>query len=329
MSFTIRPFVNADPPRLFGVLRRALSVAHIASVAEMQEGFFGLPYSDHNGMWVAVDDESQQVIGFALCGPAPRRDGGDLDVQRGIVRLVVIDPDVSEPQPLAVALIRRCEERLVANGATSILAGTSHSCIPFSMGLFGLLEEVPCPEENSPVHRAFLECGFRSDQEVHRFSRSLVGYRPKFTAKVVRQRNLLDLHFDDHPKPRHWWEACLMAYHQWLEVTVHRTDHALGLAAPAIARVATCVSIPRSTKAFYSTPRRAGIINVQVDPEFQRQGVATYLLGETLRFLSNECQVKSVEAYVASEFESLIALLEHEGWNRLPPQSLLVKDAIA
>ncbi|MGL4944115.1 MAG: GNAT family N-acetyltransferase [Thermoguttaceae bacterium] len=322
MNFTIRPFVNADPPRLLNLLKRAVAAVKVSSINEMQEGFFGLPYNDHRGVFVAVN--GADVIGFALCGLAPRTDGCGLDPDRGIIRLVVVDPEVDDPQSLAAALIERCERELFERGVKAIIAGVYHSCMPFFMGLFGLIEESNAAECDSMVYQAYCARGFLPDQPVQRFVKNLTGYRPKFTAKVVRQRSALDISYNDHPKPRHWWEACLMAYHQWIEVTAYRADSIHRDDAP-VGRVTVCVSIPHASKAFYTTPRRAGIIDVYVEPEFRRQGVTMYLLGETLRFLAVECQVQSVAAYVADEFEPLISLLEHAEWKRLAPQSLLVK----
>lgn len=188
---------------------------------------------------------------------------------------------------------------------------------------------VDAAETELALERVLAARGFYPQDQVHRFFLPLKNFHQKLTVKVARQRSAIELVFSDNPKPRHWWDACLMAYHQWVEVKAYPQATTLEkeetrLKNP-VARLLLCVSVPRGTS-LYSAPRRAGLVDVYVAPEHRRSGVMTYVLGETLRCLSQEWRVGSVEAYVASEFAPMLAFLTHAGWQSLPASDVLVKE---
>ena len=73
------------------------------------------------------------------------------------------------------------------------------------------------------------------------------------------------------------------------------------------------------------TPPVAALLDITVDPNFRKQGIATYLAGETVRRLVNEFHVNQVETLATEENIPFIQLVRALGWKKSGTGQVFIK----
>jgi GNAT superfamily N-acetyltransferase len=291
-----RCFLNDDPPRLAEIWRGCAGrpgLAQPISATMFDLVVLAKPYFDRKGLILALDD--QRPVGLVHAGFGPNEEESGLSTEMGttVLLLVVSHPD---EQTIAAELLARSEDYLRCRGAKILYGGGIRPLNPFYVGLYGG-SELPGILDSEPQTQAlFREHGYREIDRTIVLHRELMGFRPPVDRHQMQIRRNTDVEVLDDPPPRTWWEACLMS-------SFDRTVFQLrprGGGAP----VASATYWNMEPFAAARGVRTSGLIDVQVEPAERKKGLATYLVGESLRQLSEQsfaqAEVQTMQANTAA-----------------------------
>lgn len=270
-----RSFRNTDPPLLAELMRahvgRVDLPAHI-TVDLLEQLVFAKIYFDYEGLLLALDGD--RLLGFvhAGFGVAPAEDR--LDPQLGVIAWLLMRPDAADVG-VAVELIQRAEGYLRARGATTIVAGGLRPHCPFYAGLLGLSEPPGVSQFDPLFERAVLSAGFHPQGCTVTHQRTLDDFEAPIDRRQMEIRRRMVVEAAVDAPTRTWWEACL-----WNEFELTRLElmprGSRQVAASAVFRAIE----PLGGSAAY---RGAGLIEIYVDENYRRRGLAVYLLSEACR----------------------------------------------
>ncbi len=312
---TIRPFCNTDPPLLLELWKKsrlhdsqARLIPLSMNVLLMQT--LGPPFYERRSIMLAF--EKEKPVGYVHATPGPTPDGSTLSDQIGQICFLALDPEATEPVRVGKALLKTSEEFLTGLGIKDIFGGSPRPCAPFYVGFFGASEPLGFFDSELLPIQVFEESGYQVLKNTVRFHFELQDFEPQVTMTSVEQMDKLDVLINHLPMPKTWWEACSFAHFSWIESMAKLRD-----SGRTVARIRVRVTRSDSDESRFSSDKEchAGLMDVRVLPDFHRQGVAAFTLGETLRYLANRCDVRSIEAHIADDTATMISLLRSLHWN--------------
>jgi ribosomal protein S18 acetylase RimI-like enzyme len=275
-----RTFRNSDPPALAEIWRSQPEEhgrLQRMSAALFEQLVLAKPYFDSAGLVVAVDDD--QPVGFAHAAFGPNEGGQRLSTQCGSTCLVMVHPQY-RGRGIGAELLARTEEYLRARGAQVIYGGGIAPLNGFYLGLYGGSELPGILDTDSAEQRLFQSHGYREIDRVHVLEKKLAGYRPAIDRNQMAVRRRSTVTAVDDPPAANWWEACA-----WSGLEATRYELALRDAGRVVAHVTTWTVEPLSTS---WGVRAAGVVGLEVDEGFRRQGIASYLMGDVMRQLASQ-----------------------------------------
>jgi GNAT superfamily N-acetyltransferase len=275
-----RSFLNDDPPRLAEIWRGCAGrpgLAQPISATMFDLIVLAKPYFDREGLNLAFDGD--RPVGFVHAGFGPNEDESGLSNEMGTTALLLVVPHPDE-QTIAAELLARSEDYLRRRGAKVLYGGGIRPLNPFYVGLYGG-SELPGILDSEPQTQALLrEHGYREIDRTVVLHRELMSFRPPVDRQQMQIRRNTDVEVLDDPRPGTWWEACVMSP---FDRTVFQMRPRGG--GPPIA----------SAKYWNMEPfavargvRTSGLTDVQVEPAERKKGLATYLIGESLRQLGEQ-----------------------------------------
>ena len=312
-----RPFLNGDPPLLTAVWRGCVGRRGLAQPITMQmfdQLVLSKPYFDRAGLILAFDDD--RPVGFVHAGFGPNEKEDGLSTELGVIVMLLV---VAHPEEAAIAarLVALAEEYLRGRGAKVIYGGGVRPLVPFYWGLYGGSELPGVLDSDPQVQAVFRGAGYREIGRTVILHRDLGGFRPCIDRQQMQIRRSTILETVADPPPRTWWEACTM---DQCERTLYRLlPHAGG---EPVAQM-TCWNIEP-----FAAPwgvRASGLIDLEVSDSQRRRGVATYLVGETLRQLQEQSFVL-VEAQTMTTNTNAIALYRKLGFQQVDSGVVFRKD---
>jgi len=275
-----RSFRNTDPPLLADLLRAHVGRIDLPShvtVDLLEQLVFAKLYFDYDGLILAC--EGERLLGFVHAGFGADPAGNRLDHCVGVIAWLLMRPDAATPE-LAGELIQQAEAYLRRRGAQRLIAGSLRPNCPFYAGVLGLAEPPGVSQFDETFERALLSLGFHPQLRTITHQRTL----PDFEAPIdrrqmeIRRRMIVEATFD--VPTRTWWEACL-----WNEFELTRLElMPRGSRQPAASAVFRALEAAGSSAAY----RGAGLIDITVDENYRRRGLAVYLLSEACRQFSRQ-----------------------------------------
>jgi ribosomal protein S18 acetylase RimI-like enzyme len=299
-----RCFRNDDPPRLADAWRWAdLGPAAMQPMTStlLESAVFSKPYFDREGLIVAVEDG--RAVGFAHAGFGPNADRSALDTTVGATFLVVVVPHAEEAR-IGAELLARCEDYLRRRGATTLLGGGSPAMRSFYLGLYGGAD-LPGILDTSPGMQACFRRGEYVDQErIVVLRRPLTGYRPPVNRLQLAIRRATTMRVIDEPARRTWWEAA--------------TTNGIGLRRYELRGVgedllgtATFWDVQPLASAWGASV--AGLLHTGIEGARRREGLAHYMVAESLHDLAQEGAALA-ETHVAAENAAALGLFTKLGF---------------
>ena len=276
-----RTFRNSDPPALAEIWRsQPEGHGRIGrmSAALFEQLVLSKPYFDNAGLIVAVDDDDRPV-GFAHAAFGPHEGGQRLSTQCGITCLVMVLPEY-RGQGIGAELLARSEDYLRGRGADVIYGGGIAPLNGFYLGLYGGSELPGILDTDAGGQRLFQSHGYREIDRVHVLEKKLAGFRPPIDRNQMQVRRRSTITALPDPPAANWWEACA-----WCGLEATRYELALRDVGCVAARATSWTLEPLSTSWGL---RAAGVIGLEVDEAYRRQGIATYLMGDILRQLASQ-----------------------------------------
>jgi ribosomal protein S18 acetylase RimI-like enzyme len=284
-----RCFRNDDPPKLADVWRSAdlgPSAMQPMTSALLEACVFSKPYFDREGLIVAVDDG--RVVGFAHAAFGPNGDQESLDTTVGTTLLVVVVPQAGQ-EAIAAGLLTRCEDYLRRRGATTLLGGGSAGMRSFYLGLYGGAD-LPGILDSSPgMQEVFHAAGYVAAERIAVLRRPLAGFRPPINRLQLAIRRSTTLHAIDEPARRTWWEAA---------TTTGMALRRYELRAAGGDPLGSVLYWDMQPLAAAWGVSAAGLMHVGIEGGRRRQGLAHYLVAESLHDLAAE-GVTLAETHVA------------------------------
>ncbi len=277
---TYRTFRNTDPPAIVAIWERCAERFNLyrpVSADLLEELVFGKLYFDPAGLFLAFN--GREPIGLAHAGFGPDAAGQQPDPKCGAVCLLLAVPEY-ENSNVADRLLHFAEEYLRQHGAVNVQVGGVRPLDPFYLGLCCGSEVPGIPPEAQWLVQTLLARGYQQLEQSCRYRLSLSDFQPPVDYRQIQLRRRLRLDWREQPPARNWWEACALDVFDTVRFRVTRRE-----GGPAIA-TAGCW---RMNLTFERPARRAaGLINLCVDAEHRRRGIATYLVFETARYLNRQ-----------------------------------------
>jgi ribosomal protein S18 acetylase RimI-like enzyme len=158
------------------------------------------------------------------------------------------------------------------------------------------------------MQRLLLGHGYREIDRTVVFQRTLADFRAPVDRKQMQVRRRTQMAVVDEPPSKSWWEACTLGEFERVEFQL--LDRELGKEIAS----ATLRAIDHTPA--NSGVRTSGLVDVQVDPGQQHEGLATFLVSEALKELSQQ-GVGLIEAQTMERNKAAIGLYQKLGFTRV------------
>ncbi|MEM9352068.1 MAG: GNAT family N-acetyltransferase [Planctomycetota bacterium] len=317
--YRLRPFLNSDPPHLAAIWRSQppqRGLLQPVTPPLLEYAVFSKAHFDRNGLIVATKDG--KPVGFAHAGFGPNEDGSAIDCSLGTTYMLMVDP--AEGGGLADELLHASEAYLRSRGATVLYAGGIRPLNSFYLGLYGGSEIPGVLQSNETLHGACQRSGYDESARVCILQCDLA----RFKAPVSRGARLLKRSTNVveklDPPAGNWWEACV-----WGGLQQDRFEMVQRRTGEPVANAGLWDVQPLSSSWGICT---AGLHEIEVRPEFRRQGYGSYLLSEAFKALRRR-GVITVEAQTMSTNEAAQAFYKRLGFTEVDHGLVYRKRALA
>lgn len=279
-------------------------MASSITVSNLEDLLFAKPYFQSEGLILAMDDD--RPVGFVHAGFDFLPDGSDLNLETGIISQLRVIPHDQDDE-IQDGLMNSALEYLRRAGAKTAYFGSHFPTSPFYLGLYGGSRIPGLAEGDSIAESVCQRFGFVDVDEVSIFRRTLVGFRTVVDRNQMQVRRSFQIRADADPSLKSWGEACTMGRSTRMRFSlIDRKDESI-----------------RGTVSYWDMEPLAnslgvvamGMYNLRVDDEARRAGLATFLVGESLRHLATQ-SIGMVEAQTESINAATCRLLEKLGFEK-------------
>jgi len=307
-----RPFLNFDSPHLVTIWRqqpayRGLFRSLTRDLLDYQ--VFAKPYFESEGLIFAFEDagsdQASKPLGFVHAGFAPNRQLSDLDLENGVIAQLKVVPSPYQQQ-VAGQLIQQAIQYLRARGALRVHAGSMFPHSPFYLGLYGGSRVPGILEQDSLARESLLAAGFQDDDVVLLLERPLGNFRPPVDRLQLAHRRQFEVQAIADPMEANWWECCQfsMAEREKFNLTPKNDP------GTTIGSVAFWDMQPLASEVGGSA---RGLYDLHINDRQRREGIATFLVSEALKQLSQH-GVGRVEVQVRESDPAAIGLFRKLGF---------------
>jgi len=275
-----RAFRNTDPPRVAEIWRSRARDPHLLqpiSVDLLEQLIFGKLHFDYAGMILAMEED--RPVGFAHASFGPDAKRHRISTETGVTCVIVVRPDCDQ-HAVAEELLDRCEAYLRGQGAKVLYGGGFGPVSPFYLGLYGGCELPGVLASDEVSRRLFAAHGYAEVDRALRFRQDLGAFRGPQDRRQMQCRRRLLVQVIMDPPARDRWEACTAGDFDGTRFELVPRGGGAPLAY-ALVRAMEWGSPARSG-------RTAGLVDLFVDPEWRRQGLATHLICESFRILAGQ-----------------------------------------
>ncbi len=309
-----RSFLNTDPPLLVDLwnrLDRMPGLVQQTDCTTLERHVFAKPYFDRAGFFVAL--EEGRIVAFAHAGFPPNQSLTALDYQTGIISQLRIDAAITDPA-IGRELLTLATDYCRDKGASSVHAGSFFPHSPFYLGLYGGSRLPGVIQQDSKTYNAFKDFGFVEHDQIVVFELELSGLKSVMGRQQMSVRRNYLINATTDPMEQSWWESCTLgvANRERFTVINKRTKEVCG-------SVSYWDMRPLSDS--FEVKAR-GLYNLVTVEKLRRGGIATYLVGESLKHLAKS-DVTIVEAQTRGSDAASQALFEKLGFQKISSGRLL------
>ena len=256
------------------------------------------------------------TCGFVHAGFGPDSTGMHLDFSNGIL-CQLRSLEIPQAAEIRTQLIKHACDYLASKGAERCYSASRFPYVPFYLGLYGGSRIPGVPQEDEALLETLQQDGFRQNDRILIFQRSLTGYRSTVDRQVMNVRRRFQVQSVVDPTPATWWENCMLGMAETYAFRL--LDRTLQ---QAVGSVTFWEIQPLSTE---WGVRSMGMCNLEVDHTLHQQGLGTFLVGQALTQLAQQsvglCEVQVRE----SNYQS-IKLFEKLGFEQVSHGLEMVKD---
>jgi ribosomal protein S18 acetylase RimI-like enzyme len=302
-----RTFRNPDPPALVDVWTAACTgrgVVPLRLPTLLEYFTFAKPYFDPEGLIVAEADGVP--IGFVHAGFGPKLQGTALDNHTGVTCALAVKPE-SRRQGVGAGLLRKSEEYLRKRGARELWAGPLPTRNPFTFGLYGGSDSAGFLASDGLARPFFEKHGYTIAASWLVWQRPLTRLQLPNDQRFARYRERFEILAAPVP-PDNWYRECVLGPIELVEFRLQ--DKATG----AVAAKLTLWEMEPFSQPW--NEQAVGLVDLQIAPAMKRQGLAKFLLAQTLLHLQDQ-YFTLVEAHTAIENEPAARLLKMLGFAQI------------
>jgi ribosomal protein S18 acetylase RimI-like enzyme len=303
-----RCFRNNDPPGLVEVWNDALTgrgSVRLRTSSPLERFTFSKLFFDPHGLIVAEDDG--RCVGFVHAGFGANADGSALDRQAGVTCMLAVHSSY-RGRGIGTQLLRRSEAYLRSQGAQRLFAGPLAPSNPFYLGLYGGSELPGFLATDLEAEPFFTKHGYQVCRIVRVVQRRVDVPVKGFDARFVSHRQRFELLEDFASRLGSWWQYCLF---NGAEPRVFLlADRQTGERAAR----ATVWEMDGFTSR-WNAPA-IGVVDWQVRPDLQRQGIGKFLLALLLRKAQEEL-LEVMELHLPSDNEPAWKVCQALGYEQV------------
>ena len=312
-----RKFRNTDPPALVAIWRSRSGQPGLLqpiSVDLLEQFVLGKLYFDCEGLFLAWDED--RPIGFAHAAFGPHETNDRISTDLGVVNLVLVHPDCAQEE-VAAGLLEHCERYLADRGVRVVYGGGIRPLNPFYLGLYGGSELPGVLETDRVAVDLFRSHGYREIDHVLLFQADLHKFRSPVSRQQMRIRREMMVQVTVDPPSRTWWEACTTGDFDLTRFDlVPRGGQPVG---QATVRTMDVTGAPGYC-------RTVGLIELEVDPNYRRRGLITFLLTEAFHQLARQ-GVARVDVQTMEHNTAAVRLYRKLGFRQLDRGIVFRKDS--
>lgn len=308
--FEYRRFLNQDPPQIVALwhacrLGRGAAGGFTSDALELLN--FAQRYFDREGLIVAVDSGSGEIIGLVHAGFGPNQDESDIDTSVGVICMILVRPDFRR-RGIGRELISRAESYLRSRGAETILAGPAAPFDAFYVGMYGGSQPSGFLESDPDSAPFLTALGYEPIEQFAVLQRDLQTGRDPMNFKVVTVRRKTEVAMVSGPeKPSWWWTT---RYGRLDSLRFLLVPKGGGRAFAGVTILGLDLYLPRWQE------RVIGLTDLRVSEDDRRKGYAQSLLLEIAKRLREEL-VNKLEAHVSESNPAALKTFESAGFHRV------------
>lgn len=303
-----RGFRNDDPPQLAEVWNETFcsrGAVRLRHSNPLERHVFAKPYFDPAGLILAIEEE--RCVGFAHAGFGPHPDGSQLSKETGVLCAIGVRP-THRRRGIGTELLQRCEQYLTSQGARTLLAGQMGNVSPFYFGLYGG-SEMPGFLDSDADAKPFLESrGYQLLDVCRVYQRRLDEALGIVDVRFSNLRRCYDVRILPRVQVATWWQDCVWGLMEPVEFRME--DKSSGLP------VARALAWEMEGFSWRWNQPAVGLMNLEVQEDLRRQGLAKFLLSQILRYLQEQF-FGLVEAQVLEPNEAGRGLLQGIGFEEV------------
>ena len=275
------------------------------STGLLEEYVLSKPYFDRQGLILATSDK--QPVGFAHAAFGPTEDESGVSHAWGVTSMLMVRHEYRR-LGIGSQLVHRAEQYLRAHDAKVLYAGGLRPLDPFYLGLYGGSELPGVLDSDAEAQGLYLAAGYQEIDRTIIFQLDLKTYRPPIDRQQlqIRRRTNIEVIYD--PPTTTWWQACTIgSFDRTRFNLVSRTD------SRTLATVTFWYMEPLSVS---WGVHAMGLTDLEVSSEQRRAGLATHLLSESFRRLSEQ-GVMRVEVQTMQRNTAAIELYKKLGFREV------------
>lgn len=314
---TFRPFRNADPPILAALWQSRADrpgLKQPVPLESLEQLVYAKLYFDRDGLILAHDDG--RPVGFAHAGFGPNESLDWISTETGVTCLLLTVADCDEVE-VARGLLERCEQYLTERGAKSLLGGGVGPMDPFYVGLYGGADLPGVLDSDSVAQHAFEACGYNQIERTILMRRELDGTDSGIDRRQIQIRRRMDVEVSVDSPTQSWWEACVFGE---FELTRFHLKSRCG--GPPVATATFRGSAPGDSA---TIGRSMALIDITVNSEHRRVGLARFLLNDAFRWFMRE-GVLGVELQAFESDKTALTAFANLGFHQIGQGGVWRKD---
>ncbi len=272
------------------------------------------PYFDRLGLIVATDDD--RPVGFVHAGFGATADQSDISTERGVTCMLQVIPH-PQRELISKELLTQSEDYLIRRGAKTLYGGCIEPVNPYYLGLYGGSEMPGVLASHSELLGLFLSGGYREIERTVIMHRATAGFRPLIDRKQMLVRKSYRVDTTPDPPAETWWEAC----------TIGQTERIRFELLPKTGGVPVAVATFWDIEPLASSwgVRAMGLMRMATSEQLRREGLGTFLLGESVRQLQSQ-GIAQIELQCMQHNTAAIKMYTKHGFQEIDQGVVLVKE---
>lgn len=316
-----RPFLNTDPPAIVDIWNRQPPIrSQVAIITSnlLEQHVFSKQYFDRQGMFLAIDQSGDQPrpLGFVHASFSVTDELNDVKHAVGIIsQLKTVEHE--RQSEVSAELLRLACNYLSDRGATEVHVGSEFPKAPFYLGLYGGSRIPGVMAADKTTLHSFLAADFEPLDKICVLERQLGNFRTIVDRNQMKLRRQYVISADGDPIERSWWESCTLG-----DADRDRFTVASKTSPDECGTVSYWDMEPMASQ--WGSPAK-GLYDLAVSSDLRRTGMATFLVGESLRRMMQN-GVGLVEAQARQSDEASMGVFHKLGFEQVAEGMLMRKE---